>query len=33
MICLAAGRTDDGKRMLKAAGEINPGYENFHVHR
>ena len=33
MICLAAGRTDDGKRMLKAAGEINPDYENFHVHR
>jgi tetratricopeptide (TPR) repeat protein len=33
MICLAAGRTDDGKRLLKAAGEINPGYENFHVHR
>ena len=33
MICLAAGRTDDGKRILKAAGEINPGYENFHVHR
>jgi len=33
MICLAAGRTDDGKRILQAAGEINPGYENFHVHR
>jgi tetratricopeptide (TPR) repeat protein len=33
MIHLAAGKTDEGKRLLKEAGEINPGYENFHAHR
>ena len=33
MIHLAAGRTGDGKRFLKMLSEINPGYENFHVHR
>ena len=33
MIHLAAGKTDEGKRLLKKAGEINPGYENFHAHR
>jgi tetratricopeptide (TPR) repeat protein len=33
MIHLAAGKIDEGKRLLKRAGEINPGYENFHAHR
>jgi tetratricopeptide (TPR) repeat protein len=33
MIHLAAGKTDEGKQLLKRAGEINPGYENFHAHR
>lgn len=33
MIHLAASRTEEGRRFLKAAGEINPYYENFHVHR
>jgi len=33
MIHLAAGRTEDGRRWLARAGEVNPGYENFHVHR
>ena len=33
MISLAAGKTDEGKELLKQAGEINPGYENFHAHR
>jgi tetratricopeptide (TPR) repeat protein len=33
MIHLAAGKTDEGKGLLKKAGEINPGYENFHAHR
>jgi tetratricopeptide (TPR) repeat protein len=33
MIHLAAGKTDEGKELLKKAGEINPGYENFHAHR
>ena len=33
MIHLAAGRIDEGKDLLKRAGEINPGYENFHAHR
>jgi tetratricopeptide (TPR) repeat protein len=33
MIHLAAGKTDEGKQLLKEAGEINPGYENFHAHR
>jgi tetratricopeptide (TPR) repeat protein len=33
MIHLAAGKTDEGKQFLKKAGEINPGYENFHAHR
>jgi tetratricopeptide (TPR) repeat protein len=33
MIHLAAGKTDEGKQLLKKAGEINPGYENFHAHR
>ena len=33
MIHLAAGRPDEGKDLLKKAGEINPGYENFHAHR
>ena len=33
MIHLAAGRTSEGKRLLIRAGEINPRFENFHVHR
>jgi len=33
MIHLAAGRTGEGKRLLQALSEMNPGYENFHVHR
>jgi tetratricopeptide (TPR) repeat protein len=33
MIHLAAGKTDEGKQLLKKAGEVNPGYENFHAHR
>jgi tetratricopeptide (TPR) repeat protein len=33
MIHLAAGRTGEGKRLLQAVSEMNPGYENFHVHR
>jgi tetratricopeptide (TPR) repeat protein len=33
MIHLAAGRTGEGKRFLQTVAEINPGYENFHVHR
>jgi tetratricopeptide (TPR) repeat protein len=33
MIHLAAGKTDEGKKLLRKAGEINPGYENFHAHR
>jgi tetratricopeptide (TPR) repeat protein len=33
MIHLAAGKTAEGKELLKKAGEINPGYENFHAHR
>jgi len=33
MIHLAAGRTDEGKQFLKNAADINPRYENFHVHR
>jgi tetratricopeptide (TPR) repeat protein len=33
MIHLAAGRTDEGKRLLQTVSEMNPGYENFHVHR
>jgi tetratricopeptide (TPR) repeat protein len=33
MIHLAAGRIDEGKRLLQRAAAINPRYENFHVHR
>ena len=33
MIHLAAGKANEGKALLKKAGEINPGYENFHAHR
>jgi tetratricopeptide (TPR) repeat protein len=33
MIHLAAGRTDEGKRLLRTVSDMNPGYENFHVHR
>ena len=33
MIYLADGRTGEGKRFLQTVAEINPGYENFHVHR
>ncbi|MGH7834713.1 MAG: tetratricopeptide repeat protein [Candidatus Binatia bacterium] len=33
MIHLAAGKIDEGKRLLKKAAEINPGYKNFHAHR
>ena len=33
MIHLAAGRTEEGKEFLKKAAEINPRYEDFHVHR
>jgi hypothetical protein len=32
-IHLAAGRTDEGKLLLRAAAEINPRYQDFHVHR
>jgi tetratricopeptide (TPR) repeat protein len=33
MIHLAAGQNGEGKRFLQAVSEMNPGYENFHVHR
>jgi tetratricopeptide (TPR) repeat protein len=33
MIHLAAGQSGEGKRFLNEAAEINPWYENFHVHR
>jgi tetratricopeptide (TPR) repeat protein len=33
MIYLADGRTGEGKRFLQTVAGINPGYENFHVHR
>jgi tetratricopeptide (TPR) repeat protein len=33
MIHLAAGRTDEGERILQEAAEINPHYQDFHVHR
>ena len=33
MIHLAAGRSGDGKRFLQMLSHMNPGYENFHVHR
>jgi tetratricopeptide (TPR) repeat protein len=32
MIYLAAGRSDEGKNLLEQAAQINPHYENFHVH-
>ena len=33
MIHLAAGQSDEGRRFLQLAAEINPRYEAFHVHR
>ena len=33
MIHLAAGRTEEGKRFLQQAAEINPHFDAFHVHR
>ena len=33
MIYLAVGRGEEAKRFLQAVSEINPRYENFHVHR
>src|SRR5262249_49247585 len=33
MIHLAAGKTDEGKRLLKKGVELNTGQENFHAHR
>ncbi len=33
MIHLGAGQSGEGKRFLEEAAEINPHYENFHVHR
>jgi tetratricopeptide (TPR) repeat protein len=33
MIHLAANRTDEGKQFLQKAAEINPRYQDFHVHR
>jgi tetratricopeptide (TPR) repeat protein len=33
MIRLAAGRSGEGKRLLRTLSQMNPGYENFHVHR
>ena len=32
IISLAAGRIDEGKRLLKMVAELNPGYANFHAH-
>jgi tetratricopeptide (TPR) repeat protein len=32
MIHLAAGRADEGKRFLREAAEINPHYQDVHVH-
>ena len=33
LIHLAAGWVDEGKRLLQQAAEINPRFEEFHVHR
>jgi tetratricopeptide (TPR) repeat protein len=33
MIHLAADRTDEGKQFLREAAEINPHYQDVHVHR
>lgn len=33
MIHLAVGRTGEGKQFLQEAAEINPHYQDFHVHR
>ncbi len=33
MISLAVGNRDEGKELLRKAGERDPGYENFHAHR
>jgi tetratricopeptide (TPR) repeat protein len=33
MIALASGRTEEGKQFLKEAAEINPRFQEFHVHR
>ena len=33
MIHLAAGRTEEGRRFLQRAAEVNPHFEAFHVHR
>ena len=32
MIHLAAGRAEEGKRLLREAAEINPHYQDVHVH-
>lgn len=33
MIHMAAGQIGEGKRLLQTVSQMNPGYENFHVHR
>lgn len=33
MIHLAAGLTEEGKGCLRKAGQLNPHYDAFHVHR
>jgi len=33
MIHLAVGRNDEGKEFLQKAAEINPHYQDFHIHR
>lgn len=33
LISLAAGRGDEGARLLQRAAEVNPRYNGFHVHR
>jgi tetratricopeptide (TPR) repeat protein len=33
MIHLAAGHTVEGKQFLKKTADLNPHYDNFHVHR
>jgi tetratricopeptide (TPR) repeat protein len=31
-ICLAAGRTAQGEKLMERAAQMNPRYEDFHVH-
>jgi len=33
MISVAAGRRDEGTRLLQRAADVNPRYDAFHVHR